>query len=142
MERGTDTVEGASWATGEAIVAEVDPLTQRILACAIEVHRELGPGLLESTYEAAMAIELAAAGLLFRRQVPMQVLYKGKAIAHHRLDLLVEEQVVVEIKSVDRFDPVFASQILTYMRIAKCRKGLLLNFNQKMLVEGVKRFVI
>ena len=84
-----------------------DPLTEKIIGCAIEVHRQLGPGLLEATYEAALSIELETAGLRYQRQVPCPVFYKGRPIGEHRLDLLVEDTVVVEIKSVERLDRVF-----------------------------------
>ena len=119
-----------------------DPLTGKIIGCAIEVHRNLGPGLLESIYEAALAIELSAAGLGFARQVPVCVCYKGEAIGEHRLDLLVEDTVVVEIKSVERHDPVFEAQVLTYLRISGKSVGLLINFNTRLLKEGIRRFVL
>ncbi len=89
-----------------------DPLTERIIGCAIEVHRTLGPGLLESTYEGALAIEFAAANLKFHRQLIIPVSYKGQLIGEHRLDFLIEDTVILELKSVDRFDPIFEAQIL------------------------------
>ena len=119
-----------------------DPLTERIIGCAIEVHRELGPGLLEATYEAALCVELEAQGLKFARQVVLPVIYKGHTIGEYRLDLIVEDAVVVEIKSVERYDPVFEAQVLTYMRVSRKRVGLLINFNSRLLSTGVKRFVI
>ena len=120
----------------------INELTERIIGCAIAVHRELGAGLLESLYEAALAIELEEAGLRFRRQVIVPVLYKGRAIGEHRVDLLVEDQVVVQIKSVERHDPVFEAQVLTYLRITGSRVGLLINFNSKLLKDGVRRFIL
>lgn len=119
-----------------------DPLTEKIIGCAIEVHRVLGPGLLEATYEAALAIELQAAGLRFQRQHAIPVTYKGQTIGDHRLDFLVEDAVVLELKSVERFDPVFEAQILTYLRISGKKRGLLINFNTRLLKDGVKRFVL
>jgi len=121
---------------------ERDPITEKIIGCAIEVHRQLGPGLLEATYEAALCIELEEAGLKFQRQVSVPAIYKGRSIGEYRLDLLVEDTAVVEIKSVERFDPVFEAQILTYLRITRKRVGLLINFNARLLHAGIKRFVL
>ncbi len=117
-------------------------LTERIIGCATEVHRELGPGLLESIYEAALAIELEDAGIEFCRQMVVLVAYKGRAIGEHRLDLLVADTVVVEIKSVERHDPVFEAQVLSYLKMAGKHVGLLINFNSKLLKDGVRRFVV
>jgi GxxExxY protein len=89
----------------------VNPITETIIGCAIEVHRHLGPGLLEQTYEAAMCIELDRAGLEFARQPTIPINYKGPRIGEHRADLIVADAVVVELKSVDRFDPIFAAQV-------------------------------
>jgi GxxExxY protein len=122
-------------------MADIDRLTERIIGCAIEAHRQLGPGLLEGTYEAALAIELESAGIRFDRQLVFPVNYKGRKIGEYRVDLLVDKQVVVEIKSVERFDPVFEAQILTYLRITGARVGLLINFNSRLLHEGIKRFI-
>lgn len=121
-------------------MADVDKLTEKIIGCAIEVHRVLGPGLLEATYEAALCIELEAAGLKFRRQPVFPVVYKGRTIGEYRLDLIVEDTVVVEIKSVERFDPVFQAQVLTYLRVTGKKTGLLINFNSRLLKDGIKRF--
>ena len=122
--------------------APLKELTERIIGCAIEVHRQLGPGLLEATYESALCIELNNAGLKHVRQPMFPVLYKGQAIGEYRLDLLVEDLVVVEIKSVERFDPIFESQVLTYLRVTGKKVGLLMNFNSRLLRDGVKRFVL
>ncbi len=119
-----------------------DKLTERIIGCAIEVHRELGRGLLESIYEAALAIELEDAGIEFCRQMVVLVAYKGRAIGEHRLDLLVADTVVVEIKSVERHDPVFEAQVLSYLKMAGKHVGLLINLNSKLLKDGVRRFVV
>jgi GxxExxY protein len=117
-------------------------LTEKIIGCAIEVHRQLGPGLLEATYEAALCVEIEEAGLKYKRQVPFPVVYKGRTIGEYRLDLLVEDAVVVEIKSVERFDPVFEAQMLTYLRVTGKKIGLLLNFNSRLLREGIKRYIL
>jgi GxxExxY protein len=119
-----------------------DPLTEKIIGCAVEVHRVLGPGLLEATYEAALAVEMAAAGLRFQRQLVVPVSYKGQIIGEHRLDFVVEEAVVLELKSVERFDPIFEAQLLTYLKIAGLKRGLLLNFNSRLLKDGIKRMVL
>ena len=117
-------------------------LTERIIGCAIEVHRQLGPGLLEGTYEAALCIELQIAGLNFVRQPVFPVVYKGQVIGEYRLDLVVEGTVIVEIKSVERFDPIFEAQVLTYLRVTGKEIGLLMNFNSRLLRDGIKRYVL
>ena len=119
-----------------------DPLTERIIGCAIEVHRVLGPGLLEVSYEAALAIEMSAAGLVYQRQLVVPVFYKGQSIGEHRLDFLVENEVILELKSVERFDPLFEAQLLTYLRLTGKRRGLLLNFNTRLLKDGIRRYVL
>jgi GxxExxY protein len=117
-------------------------VTERILGCAIEVHRQLGPGLLESVYEAALCVEFADAGLRFAKQVPVPLLYKGRAVGEYRLDLVVEDAVIVEVKSVPRLDPVFEAQLLTYLRLTGKRVGLLINFHTPVLKAGIKRLVL
>jgi GxxExxY protein len=119
-----------------------DPLTERIIACGIEVHRHLGPGLLEAPYRAAMCVELTAHGLTVKREHAFPVVYRGKRIGELRPDLIVESQVVVEIKSVERYDPVFAAQVLTYLRITGLHIGLLMNFNRPLLKDGISRFAL
>ena len=119
-----------------------DPLTRKIIGCAIEVHRNLGPGLLEGIYVDALVVEFEIQGLSVKRQVELPVVYKGRSIGKYRLDLLVEDTVVIEVKSVERHDPVFEAQILTYMRLTGKRVGLLINFNSKLLKDGIKRFVL
>jgi GxxExxY protein len=123
-------------------VDEINRLTERIIGCAMEVHRQLGPGLLEATYEAALCIELDDAGLKYERQLSFPVAYKGRTIGEYRLDLIVENSVIIEIKSVDRFDPVFEAQLLTYLRITNKKVGLLINFNRRLLRDGIKRFIL
>ena len=119
-----------------------DPLTERIIGCAIEVHRTLGPGLLEVTYESALAVELKLAGLDFERQFVVPIIYKGQPVGEYRLDLVVKKSVVVEIKSVDRFDPIFEAQLLAYLKITRIKRGLLLNFNSRLLKDGIKRLML
>jgi len=126
----------------EPIPAHINSLTQRIIGCAIEVHKTLGPGLLESAYECAFSIELAFAGLQFLRQVECPVDYRGHPVGAYRFDLLVEGSVLVEIKSVDRFDRIFLAQVLTYLRATGCRLGLIINFNVPVLKDGIKRVAL
>ena len=114
-------------------------LTEQIIGCAIEVHRHLGPGLLESVYESALCIELQSLGLPFARQIGVPVFYKGELIAEHRPDLIIRDEVIVEIKSVERFNPVFLAQMLMYLRITNLRVGLILNFNRPVMKDGVRR---
>ncbi|HEX4125111.1 MAG TPA: GxxExxY protein, partial [Tepidisphaeraceae bacterium] len=117
----------------------MDELTERIIAAAIEVHRILGPGLLESIYEKALAVELGIRGLAVSRQVEFDVDYKGHIIKGQRVDLLVESQVIVEIKSLSALPEVATAQVLSYLRCARLKRGLLLNFGQSRLVDGIKR---
>jgi len=123
-------------------VKELSRLTETIIGCAIEVHRQLGPGLLEGTYEAALCIELQNAGMKFVRQPIFPVVYKGQTIGDYRLDLIIGDAVVVEIKSVERFDPIFEAQVLTYLRVTGKKVGLLMNFNSRLLRDGIKRYVL
>ena len=142
--------EGQTKASGVAAAAKralsgteaLNALTERIIGCAIEVHRQLGPGLLEGTYESALCIELNSAGLRHVRQPVFPVIYKGQIIGEYRLDLIVENLVVIEIKSVERFDPIFEAQVLTYLKVTGKRCGLLMNFNSRLLRDGIKRFVL
>ena len=117
-------------------------LTERIIGCALEVHRQLGPGLLESIYETALSFELETNGIRYVRQVAAPIEYKGRVIGEHRIDLIVEDAVIVELKSVERYDPVFEAQLLTYLRITKLKIGLLINFNSRLLRDGIKRFIL
>jgi len=98
--------------------------------------------LLEATYEAALCVGLEHAGLNYQRQLPYPVVYKGRTIGEYRIDLMVELAVVVEIKSVERFDPVFGAQVLTYLRTTGKEVGLLINFNSRLLRDGIKRYVL
>ena len=120
---------------------ERDPLTEKIIGCAIEVHRTLGPGLLESAYEQCLARELSLQDVGFRLQVPVPVEYKGVHLdCGYRIDVLVNEQVILELKSLERTLAIHEAQLLTYMKLANVAKGLLTNFNVRRLVDGIKRF--
>ena len=116
-------------------------LTKRIIGCALEVHRRLGPGLLENAYESALCIEFEVERLTFTRQVGVPLYYRGHLIAEPRPDLIVENQVVVEVKSVERLAPIHWAQVLTYLRVTGLRVGLLLNFNSPTLRAGTRRIV-
>lgn len=117
-------------------------ITERIIKCAIEVHRQLGPGLLESLYEEALSIECNLDGLHVLRQLTVPVLYRGKTIGTYRPDMLINDLVIVEIKSVERFDPVFEAQVLTYLKITGKRVGLLINFDSRLVKDGIRRFIL
>jgi GxxExxY protein len=115
-------------------------ITGEIIGAAIAVHRELGPGLLESTYEVCLAALLVKRGFLVERQVPMPVVFQGERLEHgYRIDLLVDRQVVVEVKTVAAFEPVHLAQLVTYLKLSRCEVGLLINFNVTRLIDGVRR---
>ena len=119
---------------------EPSPLTRQVIGCAIEVHRHLGPGLLESFYEEALARELTLRGLPYQRQMRFPLLYKGQPLDGTAvLDLIVEQTLVVEVKAVAQILPVHEAQLLTYLRVSRLSLGLLLNFNEARLKEGIRR---
>ena len=120
-----------------------DDLSNKVLGCALEVHRELGPGLLESAYEQCLAYELNRAKISFKLQVELPVEYKQiKLDCGYRMDLFVDDRLIVELKSVDQLLKIHEAQILTYMKLAKVKVGLLINFNVEVLRKGIKRFVL
>ena len=121
---------------------EINLLTERIIGHAIEVHRVLGPGLLEPIYESALCIELDDAGVGYVRQIRLPATYKGRRLGEYRIDLVVEALVVVEVKAVERPNPLFEAQLLTYLRVTGKPVGLLINFNSRLLKDGVKRLVL
>ncbi len=118
---------------------DFNDLTAEIIRCAIDVHRAMGPGLLEVVYESAMAIEFEEAGLKYERQRAIPAYYKGRLLGEYHLDFIVEDLVVVEIKSVELSKPLFEAQLLTYLRVSEKRVGLLINFNSRLLKEGITR---
>ncbi len=121
---------------------EINEITGKVIGCAIEVHRNLGPGLLESAYEECLAFELTKSGLNIRRQQAVPVVYKDiKLDCGYRIDILVENSVVLELKVVDELNPVHEAQILTYMKFSGKKAGLLINFNVAALRNGIRRFV-
>ena len=122
---------------------ERDPLTERVIGAAIEVHRLLGPGLLESIYQRALAQELALRGVRYDPQYPVPVSYKGVVLGDDlKMDFLVEQQLVVEIKTVEKLAPIHDAQLLTYLRLTGFHVGLLINFNVRLLKDGVRRLVL
>ena len=116
-------------------------ITEQIIGCAIEVHRELGPGLPEAICETALCIELQSQGIPFKRQVGVPVYYKGELISEHRPDLVVADEVIVEVKSIERIAEVHVAQVRTYLRITSLHVGLVMNFNSATMRAGVKRVV-
>jgi len=121
---------------------EVNAITEGIIGSAIAVHRELGPGLLESTYQACLAYELATRRLRVERQVHVPVVYRGtKLDCGYRIDLLVERTVLVELKAIERFDAIHSAQLLTYLKLSGLHVGLLINFNVALLRDGIRRIV-
>ena len=117
-----------------------DELTEKIVGAAIEVHRILGPGLLESIYEEALCYELSLRGIPVQRQVDIVVWYKDKSIGGQRLDLVVSDAVIVEIKSLRNLPEVASAQVLSYLKASGIKRGLLLNFGEARLIDGIKRF--
>lgn len=121
---------------------EINEITRQIIGAAIEVHRALGPGLLESAYEACLAFELGERGLGIEIQKPIPVIYRGvKLDCGYRIDLLVENRVIVEIKSTDSLNAVYGMQVLSYLRLSNLEAGLLINFNVPVLKQGIQRIV-
>jgi len=127
---------------GVMAVQSVNKTTESIIGAAIEVHRHLGPGLLESAYEECLAEELNLRNIAFKRQLSLPVVYKGKKLdAGYKIDLLVNDEVVVELKAVDAIHPIHTAQTLTYMRLGGWQLGLILNFNVSLMKNGIKRLV-
>ena len=119
-----------------------DKFSKEIIGAVIEVHRHLGPGLLESAYEECMSHELNLRGLSFERQKPLALTYKGKNLdCGYRLDLVVEGLVILELKAVERIEPIHEAQLLTYLKLSDLKLGILINFNVPVLKNGIKRLV-
>ena len=122
---------------------ELNALTERVIGAAIEVHRHLGPGLLESAYEQCLAYELGQLGLLVQRQVTLPVVYKGIELTQaYRIDILVENKIVVEAKAVEALTDTHCAQVLSYLKFSHCHVGLLINFNEKLLKNGIRRLAM
>jgi GxxExxY protein len=127
---------------GDTDMQQVNRTTEKIIGCAIEVHRILRTGLYEAVYRTALATEFDAAHLRYAREVRVPAVYKGRQIGNYRIDFVVEDLVVVEVKSVEQLHSIFETQVVTYLRVAKKRVGLLINFNSRLLKDGVKRLVV
>ena len=120
---------------------DTDTLTKTVIGCAIEVHRNLGPGLLESSYEACLIYELSKIGLSAKNQVELPIYYKDQYInTGYRLDILLPNKLIIELKAVDKLLPIHSAQLITYMKLSEISTGLLINFNVLKLVDGIKRF--
>ncbi len=125
------------------MVLVTTPSTETVIGCAVKVHRALGPGLFESVYQPCLAYELDCAGLTFEQQVTLPVTYGGVSFERaFRADFIIEHELIVEVKALEKILPVHASQVLTYLRLSGLRKGLLINFNVPVLKEGLKSFVM
>ncbi len=123
--------------------SEQDPASNKLIGLAIEVHKHLGPGLLESAYEDCLALEMRQAGIAFQRQVSLPVTYKGMNLdCTYRLDFVIESYLIAEIKAVERLLPVHEAQLLTYLKLSGMKVGLLLNFNVPLLRDGIRRMVL
>jgi GxxExxY protein len=121
----------------------LNEITEKIIGSAIAVHKELGPGLLESAYEACLLYELVQSGLTVESQKALPVCYRGIQLdCGYRIDLLVEKQIVVELKSIEKIEPIYEAQLLSYLKLSRCKVGLLINFNTKLLKNGIRRFVL
>ena len=127
----------------QKIMMEINQLSSRIIRAAINVHKELGPGLLESVYQSCLAIELGEMGLAVKTEVPIPIIFRGQKITDQgfQLDLLVEDSIVVELKSVDQVKEVHKKQLLTYLKLTLKPLGLLINFNEVLLKDGITRII-
>jgi GxxExxY protein len=124
-------------------IQEINPLTELIIAAAIEVHRALGPGLLESAYELCLCHELTLRGIPFKRQVELPVVYKGiKLDCGYRVDILVADVIPLELKTVDKIHPIHEAQLITHLKLGNWTVGLLINFNVPVLKDGIRRKVL
>jgi GxxExxY protein len=122
---------------------QLNRITEAVIGAAMAVHRELGPGLLESAYEACLAFELAERGLSVERQKALPIRYRGVNVdCGYRIDLLVEGKVIIELKAVERLEPIHEAQLLSYLKLSGCKVGLLINFNVKVLKNGIRRLVL
>lgn len=126
----------------EPVPDETERVVREIIGAAIEVHRQLGPGFIETVYRKALRIELRHRNLLAEAERSIQVHYRGELVCRHRLDIVVERAVVVEVKAVRKIRPIHHAQVLSYLKASRCRVGLLMNFNVSLFVDGLRRFVL
>jgi GxxExxY protein len=125
-----------------SLPADLERLVRRIIGCCLDAHSALGPGLSELVYVGACCVELGEAGLLYEREKALPVVYRDRTLCHQRVDILVDRQVVLEVKAVDRIHPVHLAQTVGYLRLTGARVGLVVNFNVVRLREGIRRVVI
>jgi GxxExxY protein len=124
------------------LIMDINELSSKIIGAAIEVHKKLGPGLLESVYEECICHELSLRGISFERQKPLPVVYKGKKLdCGYRLDIVVEKAIILELKSCEKIEPIHRAQLLTYLKLSGLNLGLLLNFNTPVMRDGIVRIV-
>jgi GxxExxY protein len=135
-------MDGMGSYSKSVLSSETDALITRIIGCAIRVHSELGPGFLETIYASALEVEFAHEGIAFEREKPIVVRYRDEVIAGQRLDFVVNEQVILEIKAANRLEPVFQAKLISHLRATKLRVGLLINFNVPLVKDGIKRIVV
>jgi len=121
---------------------DLERLAHDVIGCCVQVHRALGPGLLETIYARAVGIELAAQAIPFEAEKSFPVFYRGSLLCHQRLDLLVADRIVLEVKSVERLDSIHVAQVLSYLHVADVRLGLLINFNESILKSGIRRVIV
>lgn len=121
---------------------EYDAAANAVIGAAIEVHRHLGPGFLESVYEEALSIELGLRGIRFQRQKPLSVSYKGKSVGDSRVDLWIDDRLIVELKALDRILPIHHAQLISYLKTSSLPLGLIINFNEKLPKNGIRRIVM
>jgi GxxExxY protein len=136
------TRKGPPQRLGDSEFERINAITDRIIGAAIEVHRILGPGLLESMYDAALCIELDERGLKYARQVRVPAVYKGRTLGRYCVDFIVEDLIVVEIKSVATILLIYEAQLITYLRLTTKRAGLLMNFNSHLMKDGIRRRIL
>ncbi len=123
-------------------IEELNKITEKIIGSAIEVHRTLGPGLLESIYEKALCYEFTINNITYQNQIIVPIIYKETTLGTHIIDILVENEIIVEIKAVERMNPLYEAQLLSYLRLYDKKLGLLINFNVPYLREGIKRMIL
>jgi len=121
---------------------ELEAMAHEVIGCCLAVHKELGPGLLESVYPRAVAIELEDRGISFEMEKPLRVNYRGQLLCHQRLDMFIDGRLVLELKSVEMLHPIHVAQVVSYLRLTKSRLGLLINFNVPILKQGIRRIVL
>jgi GxxExxY protein len=134
---------GVRFAHRAVVSLVADPPVEQVLGCAIDIHRSIGPGLLESAYEACLAYELTLRQIRFERQFPVPLVYKGVQLnCSYRVDLFIENRLIVEVKTVDRLLPIYQAQVLTYLRLLNLKQGLILNFHTQKLTDGIKSLLL